>query len=46
MSLQTEIEAVRRAIEAGQFTSEAAVSQGAVLRLLVALGWPAYDTTE
>lgn len=44
MDLEQEIEVIREGIKAGRFTSEAAVSQGIVLRLLHALGWPAYDT--
>jgi len=42
--LKSEIEEVRRAIQAGQFPNEAAVSQGVVLRLFAALGWPTYNT--
>ncbi len=44
MDLEQEIEGIREGIKTGRFTSEAAVSQGIVLRLLHALGWPAYDT--
>lgn len=44
MSLEQEIGEVRAGIKAGRFANEAAVSQGVVLRLLNALGWPAYDT--
>jgi hypothetical protein len=35
---------IRDGIKAGRFTNEASISQGIVLRLLHALGWPAYDT--
>lgn len=41
--LQDEIERVRESLEAGRFPNEASVSQGVVLRLLHALGWPSYD---
>jgi len=44
MAIERDIEEIRAAIKAGRFGSEAAVSQGVVLRLLNALGWPAYDT--
>lgn len=42
--LKSHIEEIRTAIRAGQFLNEAAVSQGVVLRILSALGWPTYDT--
>ena len=44
MGLERDIEEIRAAIKAGRLGNEAAVSQGVVLRLLHALGWPAYDT--
>lgn len=44
MTLTTHIEDVRAGIKAGRYSNEAAVSQGIVLRLLQALGWPTYDT--
>jgi predicted type IV restriction endonuclease len=44
MSLEKHIEEIRIGIKSGRFTSEAAVSQGIVLRILHALSWPAYDT--
>ena len=44
MGLERDIEEIRAAIKTGRFESKAAVSQGVVLRLLNALGWPAYDT--
>lgn len=44
MPLEQEIEAIRVGIRAGRFSNEASVSQGIVLRLLNALGWPTYDT--
>ena len=44
MELERHIEEIRAAIKTGGFGNEAAVSQGVVLRLLNALGWPAYDT--
>jgi hypothetical protein len=43
MDLEKEIQGIREGIKAGRFISEAAVSQGIVLRLLHALGWPVYD---
>jgi hypothetical protein len=44
MGVEQEIEAIRAGIRAGRFSNEASVSQGIVLRLLHALGWPSYDT--
>lgn len=44
MAIEQEIEAVRAGIKTGRFPNEASVSQGIVLRLLNALGWPTYDT--
>lgn len=44
MATAQEIESIRLSIKAGRFPNEASVSQGIVLRLLAALGWPAYDT--
>lgn len=44
MAIEREIEAIRAGIKAGRFPNEASVSQGIVLRLLNALGWPTYDT--
>lgn len=44
MGIENEIEAIRAGIKAGRFSNEASVSQGIVLRLLHALGWPTYDT--
>lgn len=44
MGIEREIEAIRAGIKAGRFSNEASVSQGIVLRLLHALGWPTYDT--
>jgi predicted type IV restriction endonuclease len=44
MSLTTHIEDIRSGIKAGRYSNEAAVSQGIVLRLLQALGWPTYET--
>ena len=38
------VEDIREGLRAGRFQNEAAVSQGIVLRLLGALGWPTYDT--
>lgn len=44
MSLTNHIEEIRSGIKAGRYSNEAAVSQGIVLRLLQALGWPTYET--
>lgn len=44
MSLTKHIDDVRAGIQAGRYGNEAAVSQGIVLRLLQALGWPTFDT--
>jgi len=44
MTLTEHIEAIRSGIKAGRFLNEASVSQGIVLRLLQALGWPTFDT--
>ena len=44
MVLESEIEDIRSAIKARSFGNEAAISQGIVLRLLSALGWPVYNT--
>src|SRR5437773_887136 len=43
MNLEIHIEEIRSGIKAARFVNEASVSQGVVLRLLHALGWPAYD---
>ena len=44
MGLEKHIQEIRAAFKVGSFESEAAVSQGVVLRLLSALGWPEYNT--
>lgn len=44
MNLQSHIEEIRLALRDGRYANEAAVSQGIVLRLLAALGWPRDDT--
>ena len=44
MSLAARIEGIRRDIRGGSFLNEAAVSQGVVLPLLDALGWPVFST--
>lgn len=44
MGIEDEIISIRSGIKAGRFSNEASVSQGIVLRLLNALGWPTYDT--
>lgn len=42
--LKQHVEDIRESLRVGRFQNEAAVSQGIVLRLLGALGWPAYNT--
>ncbi len=44
MHIRDHIQAIREGIRKGQYLNEASVSQGIVLRLLAAMGWPAYDT--
>lgn len=44
MDLAQHIEEIRAGVKAGRYINEASVSQGIVLRLLQALGWPSYDT--
>ncbi len=44
MNLESHVEQIRSGLRDGRYANEAAVSQGIVLRLLGALGWPTYDT--
>ena len=44
MTLKEHIGDIHRGLEANRYPNEAAVSQGIVLRLLGALGWPTFDT--
>ena len=44
MDLSEHITEIQRAIRAGQYSNEAAVSRGIVMRLLQALNWPIFDT--
>ena len=44
MSLEQEIKEIREEINTGRIISESAISQGVVLRLLRALGWPIHKT--
>jgi hypothetical protein len=44
MELREHILDIREQIKAGLFPNEASVSQGIVLRLLQALGWPIFDS--
>lgn len=44
LTLKEHINDIRTGLEKGQYKNEAAVSQGIVLRLLGALGWPTFDT--
>ena len=39
-----QLEAIQAGLRGGHFPNEASVSQGIVLRVLNALGWPTYDT--
>ena len=41
--LSKEIQDIRTRLEKGEYDSEAAISQGVVLRLLSVLGWPPHD---
>lgn len=45
MTLSNQIEEVKKGLTQGLFTSEAAVSQGIVLPILNALGWPVFNTS-
>ena len=44
MQLKDHILQVRDGLKFGSFINEASVSQGVVLRLLQALGWPIFDS--
>jgi len=44
MDLQEHIIDIQKAIRAGQFSNEAAVSRGVVMRIPQALNWPIFDT--
>ena len=44
MTLKEHIDDIRKRLEQNEFTSEAAVRQGIIDRLLGALKWPTYDT--
>ena len=44
MTLKEHLDDMRSDLERGVFVNEASVSQGIVLRLLHALGWPGYNT--
>ena len=44
MNLSQHIEEIQIGIKGGCFSNEASVSQGIVLRLLSALGWPTWNT--
>ena len=45
MALNETISGIQEKLQKGLFPNEAAVSQGAVLPILNALGWPAFDST-
>jgi len=45
MKLEDQIQSIKKALREGQFTSEAAVSQGAVMPVLNTLGWPVFETS-
>jgi predicted type IV restriction endonuclease len=42
--LDQELQTIQAGLRSGIFPNEASVSQGIVLRILNALGWPTYDT--
>ena len=44
MNLQEHIKEIQKAIRAGQFINEAAVSRGVVMRVLQVLNWPVFET--
>lgn len=44
MDIKGHLDDVRTGIRAGRYANEASVSQGIILRLLQALGWPTYNT--
>jgi len=44
MDIAEHITEIQRTIRAGQFSNEAAVSRGIVMRLLQAMNWPIFDT--
>lgn len=44
MELRDHIPHIQESIRAGAFVNEASVSQGIVLRILQALGWPIFDS--
>src|SRR3990172_11571632 len=44
MNLTEHIKEIQNALKAGRFLNEASVSQGIVLRILQALGWPVFDS--
>ncbi|MEM2112281.1 MAG: hypothetical protein QXX08_10480 [Candidatus Bathyarchaeia archaeon] len=46
MSLNSDIEDIRSKLKVGSYQNEAAVSQGIILRLLNALGWPIFDPSR
>ena len=46
MTLCEQIESVKKRIRQGEFSSEAAISQGVVLPILNSLGWPVFDTSR
>jgi hypothetical protein len=45
VAIETHIKEVRDQLRRGEFTSEAAVSQGILLKALYELGWPVFDTS-
>ena len=45
MSVKEDIEDIRNRLDNDQYTTEASVSTGIVLRLLIALGWPVHNPT-
>jgi hypothetical protein len=45
MSLSLQITEIRKQLQNGRFSNEAAVCQGVLLPILNSLGWPVFDTT-
>jgi len=45
MNLYDQLISIREKLQAGSFTNEASISQGAILPILFQLGWDIFDTT-
>lgn len=46
MSLETDIDDIKAGLKVGRYKNEAAVSQGIILRLLNAMGWQIFDSSQ